>query len=1359
VNISRAQFYAVPLLLLLTAFSSAAGETRPVRPPLAFEMNRGQVNAEVRFLTRTQQGTIFLTNHDIVFTEGGAEAKPALRMHFVRGAEVEPTPETPTGGFVNYYLSKDPRNWLSHVPVFRKIRYRGVFPGTDVIFHGDGQNLEYDFEVKPYSSPDQIAFAFERADRIIASNDGGLEVLRGESSWHLVAPEAYQRIGQTRRQVDASYIVSTENVITLRVGSFDQSSPLIIDPVVQYANILSVNNEVNITGIQVDASGNLFIGGDTFGSDYPVKNGQGPKIPGDQQVYVTKLNPAGDTILFSSFLPASGFSNSRSLALDAQGNAYIAGISGGADFPLTSTNLGVCVQACNAGFVAKFDASGSLVYSTLLGAGQILPYSLTVDANGNALVAGGAFDNSLKTVNAFQSGYLGGPFFAKLNSTGTDFIFSSYFGGPGGAGGPSVAKGIALDAIGNVFIAGIATSDPPLVQPWQYGDGDLFLAEFAPDGKTLLFSTRLGGSGDIQPRFDTLTGMAIGPDGVIYLIGDSEIPDFPFSLNSFSLPPAPFGRYTFSGMYVLAVNPSLTGLKYSVYLGSGGANALALDYRNHLHIAGGQSFVPPSPLSPQNAVVSDLSSGGFALELDPAGTPVTMTQFGGHFDPQIPAALAVDSELNVYLAGGIFVHNVYGLTQADPVTVGPQFGLDTGYNYNSFFTKISPNSAPQISVSLKPPALILRNAGSADLHISSIRFGGGLAKQWGNCGTMVPSGTSCVLTVSDANGNLASGTITINSDANPPSQTFNVNLPIGYKPGTPIDDIVWFQDVAFSYPPQLQGTSTGNLPLTIWNVGTSNALINSINATGIASETNDCGTILPGADCTIQLAVTPTGSSTQGSLQISYDKNTIGQQYNFLYVASSPQPILLSTNSVSFATQQINGVAIPRAINITNTSNSSITAPNASLQGDPAFTISGNTCAAPLASHQSCAVAVQLSAKSAGTFNGMLTISGQGGSSQVTLFGITQNNTLVQTSPAGLDFGPVAMGGSQTLSLTLTNSGVSPYAISGINFMPPDYTETDNCQGQISVGGNCALSVKFSPRQLGLRRGAVSIGVSISSVAQLTNVSGLGAIPLLISPASMDFGSNILVGTGPSTQSLTLQNQFPAAQAYSLTATGEYSITNTCGNPLPASSTCNASVAFQPTSAGSQSGTLTVSYPNTSITSVVTLSGAATLVPFTLQAASGQTLSATVHGGDTAKYQLQIQAATGFAGTVQLSCSPAPHNAACSIPASITLASGTTSSVPVSVFTGTTLGVRQSWTIYPLFSSILFFSVLGMTSRSLRTCLILAGFVCLLTIGCGSGGPLPGSLQNTTPPGTYSLTVTATNGSVSQPVTLTLTVN
>jgi hypothetical protein len=249
------------------------------------------------------------------------------------------------------------------------------------------------------------------------------------------------------------------------------------------------------------------------------------------------------------------------------------------------------------------------------------------------------------------------------------------------------------------------------------------------------------------------------------------------------------------------------------------------------------------------------------------------------------------------------------------------------------------------------------------------------------------------------------------------------------------------------------------------------------------------------------------------------------------------------------------------------------------------------------------------------------------------------------------------------------------------------------------------------------------------------------------------------VGTPTLTQPMTLQNKLQTAQAYTLTATGDYSVTNTCANPLDTSSTCNVSVAFQPKLAGSRPGSLTVSYPNTSITSVVALSGSATVESFMLQAASGQTLSATVHAGATATYQLQALAATGFGGTVQLVCSGIPQNAACSLPSLVTLTSGATSSFTVNISTGTTLGVEHSSTIYALFAAMLLISLMGLTNRNVRACFILMTLVGILAVGgCASGRSGGGPTQNNTPPGTYSLTVTGTSRSASQPVTLTLIV-
>jgi hypothetical protein len=381
----------------------------------------------------------------------------------------------------------------------------------------------------------------------------------------------------------------------------------------------------------------------------------------------------------------------------------------------------------------------------------------------------------------------------------------------------------------------------------------------------------------------------------------------------------------------------------------------------------------------------------------------------------------------------------------------------------------------------------------------------------------------------------------------------------------------------------------------------------------------------------------------------------------------------------------------------------------------------------------------------------------------VTLFGNTRNNTLVQASPLGLDFGPIPAGGSQTLSVNLTNSALSPYSLAGVTFSLADYTETDNCQGQIAVGGTCTLSVKFSPQQVGLRRGAASIEVSISSLTQTINLAGMGVVPMQVAPASLDFGPNNLVGATSAAMTVTLQNQLQSAQAYALTATGDFFAANTCANPLPASSTCILNVTFQPKSAGAQKGTLIVSYPNTLATAVVAVSGSA-VEPFALQAASGQATSATVKAGSTANYSLQAQAAGGFAGNVQLSCSGAPQFASCSVqPASLALTSGGSVSFAVNVATTTTASASQSRAMIPWFAAILVASWVGLSSKAMRTCVILLGFACVLTLmGCGggsSGAPivtLPAPSK--TPPGAYTLTVTGTNGTVSQSIALNLTV-
>jgi hypothetical protein len=1169
--------------LLLVAFSFAgnsyASDQHSAILPLTFEPNHGQAASQGLFLARTHGNTILMARDGVILRNGPSSAGVRIRLH----GDLHSTPvaEAATGGFANYYRSQDRGQWLTHLPLYSRVRYSSIAQGIDVVFHGRDGLLEYDFEVEPRADLHGVKFSIDGADRLSVSPEGALDFSSGDSSWRLLPPVAYQMHAGRRLPVKSAYRFSADGSIGFSVGPYDHSIALTIDPVVQYANLIGVNNNISINSIQVDAAGDLFMAGHTIASDYSVVNGKGPLLNSSDQVFLTKLNPAGDTILYSTFIPASGFSSANSLVVDASGNAYLAGIAGSSDFPLTSTNLGACTQFCNAGFVAKFASDGTMVYSTLLSSGQALPKGLVVDSSGSAYVAGVTADNTLQTVNAFEPSFVGqictnctNAFFAKLNATGTGYVFASYFANPNHTSGETFATGIAIDGTGNVFIAG--QGDPPIMNPWQVG-GALFIAKFAPDGKTLLFSSGFGGnSGNI-------TGIAAGADGTLFLAGRAAS-DFPFTLNASSHMVQDNGN----GMFAAAVDPTLIKLTYATYLGDGNLNAIFLNpANNHLYAAGaGVQNLPPFA----HAVVVDAgpapgNAPGFALELDSLGNPVTVTQFGGQLTQQDPTAIAADVAGNIYVAGSISPGNE--IPHPDPILVGPSLGSVTGSSFGSFFAKIAPANAPQISLNTQAPFLFLRNAGSVDLHISSIVLGGNLVTRGGNCGNVVPAGTSCVLTVTNVKNAIDAGTVTITSDAQPAVQAFSISLPPGIPAGTPVGDFVYFSNTSTFFPPELTGNTTAPRAFTLSNIGVLNATITGIFANGGTSQTNNCpATLAPGASCTVQATVT--AGAGQPSLRFTYDSG--GFKDYELFVPVSNFQFLVSTNGISFNVQEVKGTAIPRTITVTNTGNSGFSVPAPTLIGDPEFTLAGNTCVAPLTAHQSCAIAVQFNPIIAGFRSAILNIAGN----QVQLAGTGEFNSVIQLSPVQLNFFPVIVHRPPTtLGLKLTNTSASPVGIAGFSFSLPDYTETDDCLGQVPANGSCNVQVGFSAQAVGPRDATMTINFLGGPVAQtLTLAGGAGVTPLDVTPAGLNFGS-ALTGTASTSQGVLLGNgRQGAAQDYTLTMSGDFVISqNPCANPMPGFFGCFIQLSFTPKSTGPLHGSLTVSYPGITEQSVVSLDG------------------------------------------------------------------------------------------------------------------------------------------------------------------------
>ena len=417
----RCRGFIISCLLCLTVPIVSEANQHGGRVALTFEKNEGQTDGSVRFLARGANGTILLTNDGPILTDPRKPSDAAVHFHFRNAKKTIPIPESPTGGFANYFTSQDRKQWLSHIPMFSRIRYAGIYKGIDVVFHGNEDQMEFDFEVSPAGDPHHIVFTVNGAQRTSIAADGNLKIVSADETWQLLSPVAYQQLGTMRRPVQVNYRLLKNGSVALKVGQYDASLPLVIDPVVTSASFLPAVIS-NVVATRLDGQNNLIITG-TSGNE----------------IGLIKLIPAGTSIIYKTQIGTANLlggdsSGVNALALDVDGNAYIAGWTRASDFPVTS-NLGTCNQSCQGGGIAaKFGPDGSLIYSTIVAASvNAQGMGIAIDAYGNAYLAGNAGYQSFQTVNAFQSQPMcvscSSAFYAKLNPSGTGFVFASYFYG------------------------------------------------------------------------------------------------------------------------------------------------------------------------------------------------------------------------------------------------------------------------------------------------------------------------------------------------------------------------------------------------------------------------------------------------------------------------------------------------------------------------------------------------------------------------------------------------------------------------------------------------------------------------------------------------------------------------------------------------------------------------------------------------------------------------------------------------------------------------------------------------------------------------------------------------------------------
>jgi len=746
----------------LASMACGAAMMASAAPPRGFEANLGQSDQRARFVERAGSGTLFFTQDEVVLSG------PSILRLKLRGASggVRLRGGDPLAGASNYLIGNDARRWITDVPRYGKVRYEGVYSGVDLTFYEGSQGLEYDFTLMPGADARQIRLAISGARTITLGTDGSLRLTLANEEVRMLKPVAYQEVRGHRAAVEAEFRVNQAEV-GFRIGPYDRSRPLIIDPVLTYSTYLGGSANDAAAGIAIDLLGNAYVIGSTMSADFPVVNGDQTTNHGAQNIFVTKMSADGSTTVYSTYLGGSGTDSGQGIAVDVAGYACITGATTSLDFP-TASALQAALAGAQNGFVAKLNAKGSgLVYSTYLGgSGTDQGYAAASDSAGNCTVAGSTTSTNFPTFLPMQGTLKGGSdgFVARINPVGSAFLYSTYLGGSGN----DTVRGVALDASENAYLTGdTASADFPVVgafQPVPGGGSDAFVTKLNAAGSSLAYSTYLGGAAN-----DTGRAITVDAAGNAYVTGDTSSVNFPLSN---ALQTALSGG---SDAFVTQLNSTGSALGYSTYLGGSGNDlgfGVAVDGSGNAYVAG-ETASANFPLA--NALQGALGGGrdAFVAEIIAGGSALAYSTYLGGSGDDVATGLAVDAGGNAAAAGWTASTNFPTVAAVQSSLAGGQdaFLLKIGFPQNVVpvvtFSAASLTFGNQFAgTRSSAQVLTLTNSGYAPLSISSLGVSGDFL-QTNNCGSTLSAGASCTINVTfaPAMGGARTGAVTITDNA------------------------------------------------------------------------------------------------------------------------------------------------------------------------------------------------------------------------------------------------------------------------------------------------------------------------------------------------------------------------------------------------------------------------------------------------------------------------------------------------------------------------------------------------------------------------------------------------------------------
>jgi hypothetical protein len=612
-------------------------------------------------LLTSNKALLTLTRHANPSTGEDAQTQQSTVSISLAGASTKPKtrPLSRMDSTSNYFIGDNPKHWHIGVPNYATVSIDGVYPGIDMVYHGDNHRLEYDFVVAPGSDPNRIGLSIEGAERVrIDSGDLVIETPAG--SIRQLLPLAYQETTGARQEVACSYQLIGSHRVHLVLGPYDQSRQLVIDPVIDYTTYLGGSGYEDGFAVAADATGNAYVVGDTTSTDFPVSSGALQSASGaSTEAFVTKFDPTGAMIFSTYFGGTTSSSTAFAVGADSGGNTYVAGTTSGG-IPVTAGSFQNTYQGGGDAFVFKLDPSGStLIYSTYVGGtGDDEAYALAVDPTGRAFIGGRTYSTDLPVkpfgYSSFQAANAGGAdgFVIGLSPDGSSLEIASYLGGAA----DDFISGLALDTAGNIYLTGRTASlnfrtTAGAFQTAKSGPSwttNAFVTKIGPGGGPIIYSTYLGGTGG-----DRAYGIAVDSAGNAYITGDTGSSDFPVTPGAFQTSFA--GGPNPGHCFVAGVSANGSSMVYGTFLGgtgTDGGRSIAIDSHGNAVVVG-QTASTDFPVTAEalQRVFGGGTMDAFLARIDPTGSNLLYsTYYGGGFADQA-FGVAVDSANTAYMVG------------------------------------------------------------------------------------------------------------------------------------------------------------------------------------------------------------------------------------------------------------------------------------------------------------------------------------------------------------------------------------------------------------------------------------------------------------------------------------------------------------------------------------------------------------------------------------------------------------------------------------------------------------------------------------------------------------------------------------